>query len=73
MAELERRAPVNGEPFGTISWAEHVEASAAYRDRFRNEQTAERIAERGGYGWQELQDFLGHKPKTWLPPVQPQP
>jgi hypothetical protein len=71
-----RRAPVQGErgqnyrppraskPAGTITWAEHLEAWGGYNARYPG-QSAERMAERGGFSWYELCDFLGHEPKTW--------
>lgn len=69
----ERRALVQAEgsaggkrrPAGTISWAEHVEAWRAYAKKYRNDQSAERLAERGGFGYLELTELLGHEPKTW--------
>lgn len=71
----ERRAPVQGdrsmakgqpgrEP-GTISWEEHVRAWEEYARRYGRDQSAERIAERGGFGYRELTDQLGHAPETW--------
>lgn len=71
------RAPVQGdsrlpkgqpgrEP-GSISWAEHLEAYTDYAKRYGSSQTAERLAERGGFGYRELQDHLGHAPVTWVP------
>jgi len=67
------RAPVQQEydprreriPAGTISWEEHEEAWAAYAKRFGKYQSAERIAERGGFGYFELVEFLGRRPTTW--------
>lgn len=73
-----RRAPVQGcdariprgtpgrEP-GTVAWAEHVEAWYDYARRYSNGQSAERIAERGGFGYDELVDHLGYAPRTWEP------
>lgn len=65
-----RRAPVQGTPdvrsAGTIAWQEHVEAWTAYAARYSG-QSAERIAERGGFDYQELLQFLGHEPTTWMP------
>lgn len=73
-----RRAPVQGdsarvlpgrpgrEP-GTVEWAEHVEAWSDYAKRYGRDQSAERIAERGGFGYRELTDHLGHAPTTWEP------
>lgn len=65
----ERRAPVQrdrdrGKPAGSISWGEHLEAWNYYASRWPG-QSAERIAERGGFGYGELQQFLGHDPVTW--------
>lgn len=71
----ERRAPVQGDygiprgkpghSSGTIAWEEHELAWQAYAKRFGRDQSAERIAERAGFGYQELIDYLGHPPKTW--------
>lgn len=70
----ERIAPVQADrgprplhPAGTISWAEHEEAWLGYAERFGAHQSAERIAERHGFCWNELVRFLGHEPKTWRP------
>ena len=75
--EKVRRAPVQGsrriprgQPGhlpGTISWAEHVEAWEDYAKRCGRDQSAERIAERGGFGHSELVNHLGHLPTTWEP------
>jgi len=71
-----RRAPVqadhvgrsgDGSGPGTISWAEHEQAWRKYAGRHGAGQSAERIAERGGFGYAELQLFLGHDPETWTP------
>ena len=59
------RAPVQS-PRGTIAWAEHVEAWEQYAKRYRG-QSAERIAERGGFGYHELVTFLGRDPETFVP------
>ena len=65
-----RRAPLQGEsqpnpvPRGTISWAEHLECHAAYAVHHPG-QSAERMAERGGFGWREFVNFTGHEPKSW--------
>ena len=58
------RAP-DAKPAGTISWAEHVEAWTAYSARYGHEQSAERIAERGGFDYYELREYLGREPTTW--------
>jgi hypothetical protein len=73
-----RRAPVQGSTHdrhgrpaprgpGTISWDEHERAWAAYALKYGRDQSAQRIADRGGFGWTELVDLLGHEPTTWAP------
>ena len=67
----EKRAPVQaersmGKPAGTVSWDEHVKAWKTYHKRYPG-QSAERIAERAGFSYGELVDFLGHEPTTWQP------
>lgn len=71
-----RRAPVQGEYAtpgdsargpGTITWEEHLAAYAGYSGMYGTSQSAERLAERGGFGYRELVDFLGHEPTTWTP------
>lgn len=54
-------------PSGTVTWEEHLEAYAAYAKRYGHQQSAERLAERGGFGYYEISDLLGHEPKTWEP------
>jgi len=70
----ERRAPVQGEygarlrvPPGSIAWWEHEEAWRAYTVICGCDQSAERIAERHGFSYGELQMFLGRDPTTWKP------
>jgi hypothetical protein len=58
-------APVQS-PRGTISWAEHVEAWTDYAKRYGDRQSAERIAERAGFGYNELVTHLGHAPLTFV-------
>jgi sterol desaturase/sphingolipid hydroxylase (fatty acid hydroxylase superfamily) len=67
------RAPVQGEatndrrgyrPPGHVAWDEHVLAWKEYH-RHHHEQDAGRIAERGGFGFWEMADLLGHEPRTW--------
>jgi hypothetical protein len=73
----ERTAPVQGDsgwwiprhaathkPPGVIDWTEHMEAWRAYNER-HPDQSAERLAERGGFDWSELVMFLGREPTTW--------
>ena len=66
----ERRAPVQaekGKPQGTIAWSEHVEIWTKYAAKYGNDQTAERIAERHGFGYYEIARITGSEPKTWKP------
>lgn len=50
---------------GTVAWAEHAEAWEVYAKRYGREQSAERINERGGFGYNEIAMLLGHEPTTW--------
>lgn len=52
-------------PPGTIDWAEHLEVWELYAKRYGRDQSAERMAQRGGFSYGELLMFLGHAPKTW--------
>lgn len=66
--ETHRRKP--GEPGhgdGTISWAEHMLAYASYANECGRSQSAETLAQRGGFGWFELVRYLGRDPQTWEP------
>ena len=73
----ERRAPVQSSKMesgpqekrdaGTITWSEYLEAYAEYARRYGTSQSAERLAERSGFGYNELCVFLGHEPNTWVP------
>lgn len=54
-------------PPGSVLWAEHCEGWKQYARRFGEDQSAERIAERGGFGYYELTEYLGHNPTTWEP------
>lgn len=54
-------------PAGSIEWSEHLLAWSEYARRYGHDQSAERLAERGGFGWGELCMFLGHEPTTWKP------
>lgn len=71
----ERRAPVQADwhprhpkyrPGGSVSWEEHAEAWRAYAARYGYQQSAERIAERGGFSRWELVDQLGREPSTFM-------
>lgn len=55
-----------GHGAGTIAWAEHELAWGAYAERYGRNQSAERIDERGGFGYLELIKFLGRAPETWV-------
>jgi hypothetical protein len=47
---------------GTISWEEHEEAYLGYAKRFPSsarDQDAEKIAQRGGFGYWEATEYLG--------------
>ncbi|MCU0677819.1 MAG: hypothetical protein MUE69_34205 [Myxococcota bacterium] len=76
----EERAPVQGDggrdargrgpwktPPGTIAWSEHLEVYEAYAKRFGRSQSAERMAERGGFGKAEAEKLLGRPLATWKP------
>jgi hypothetical protein len=67
----DRRVPLQATkdvgPAGTITWAEHVEIWEAYARRHGRSQSAERIAERGGFGQGEAGTFLGREPRTFQP------
>lgn len=68
----ERRAPVQASKPeanhpGTVAWEEHEHAWEAYAQQFGRTQSAERIAERGGFSYYELKLFLGRAPTTWKP------
>jgi hypothetical protein len=71
----ERRALIQGdrgipkgspgrEP-GTVSWAEHEEAWAKYARRYGEDQSAERINQRGGFSYREIATLLNRPPSTW--------
>lgn len=55
---------------GTVSWMEHVEAWKVYAERFGDDQSAKVVAQRGGFGYFELMEYLGRKPRTWRPTKQ---
>lgn len=50
---------------GTVAWEEHAEAWEGYARRYGKDQSAERLAQRGGFGYAEITGHLGHQPKTW--------
>lgn len=56
------RAPVQAGPkgpAGTITWAEHLRVWEAYARRYGKGQSAERIAESGGFGHGEIEMLTG--------------
>lgn len=57
-------APVQA-PYGTVAWWEHLAAWNVYHKKHTN-QSAERIAERSGFGFGELTTLLGHEPTTYI-------
>ena len=69
----EKRIPVQATrslnmPEGTISKSEHLEAWEGYAKRYgRDYQSARRIAQRGGFDYAELLEFLGRDPVSWKP------
>jgi len=65
----QKRAPIqaeNGHPRGTISWEEHLEIWLAYDKKYHCGQSAERIAERGGFGYTEATELVGRELRTWI-------
>lgn len=62
----DRRKTGPGVCRGTITWDEHLLAWAAYAVR-HSDQDANKIAERGGFGYDELVKYLGREPTTWVP------
>lgn len=64
-SRLPQGSPAKGP--GTIAWAEHACAWGGYALDRGGGQSAERIAERGGFSYPELMVYLGHEPETWAP------
>lgn len=58
-----KRAPVV--PGGSIAWSEHEAAWVAYSRVHGTAQSADDIAERGGFSIGELADLLQRQPSTW--------
>jgi hypothetical protein len=52
-------------PDGFISWEEHVKVWELYHKKWSSSQSAERIAERGGFYMDEVVELLGQQPMTW--------
>ncbi len=69
-----KRAPVQADHYsrpkpargpGSITWAEHLLAWSGYAHENGRGQTAQRMAERGGFSYHELTVYLGREPTTW--------
>jgi hypothetical protein len=54
-------------PPGTISDEEFRAIYECYVARYGRGQSAERLAERGGFGYAEIVALTGKPPKTWQP------
>jgi hypothetical protein len=52
---------------GTVTWSEHLEIWQLYAAKFGTDQSAERMAERGGFAFLEATELLGHAPRSWTP------
>jgi len=50
---------------GTITWREHCEVWAKYVLLYGVDQSAARLAERGGFSWAEADELLGKPLQTW--------
>lgn len=66
-APVQASLPTHQKGPGTISWEEHLEAWHGYAARYGSSQTAERLAERGGFSYGDLLMFLKREPTTWQP------
>jgi len=74
-SKVERTAPIQGDrtaqgkkdPDGTITWKEHLLVHEKYAKKYGTSQSAERIAERGGFGFREATELLGEPLKTFRP------
>lgn len=62
----DRQARRGPKPQGHVSWEEHLEAWTEYH-RHHDQQDADTIARRGGFGYWEITDLLGREPTTWEP------
>lgn len=68
MRGMVRRAPVQGDrtnPPGSIDWEEHLAVYDCYAVKYGRDQSAERLAQRGGFGKQEAEMLLGRPLRTW--------
>lgn len=64
-----KKTKVDGKPRGpgTVAWSEFLLAMSDYAQKYGTQQGPERMAERGGLCYAELEDHLGYAPKTWEP------
>lgn len=60
-------APEKGKGPGSIAWEEHERIWAVYAAKYGAAQSAQRMAERGGFGYREIVFLTGNEPTTWLP------
>lgn len=70
--QADRRAIVSSDPWlqrgtaghepGTVTWSEHLQAWKQYARDGHRSLSAERINERGGFGYSEITKLLGHAP-----------
>lgn len=66
--DLLRRVKVEGKTWrtgGTIDWEEHLKAWKRYDTIYHNGQSADTIANRGGWHIDDLIEYLGHHPKSF--------
>ena len=70
LCEDDPRRADDAKPAGTITWDEHERAWRVYDRKYGPGQSAERIVERGGFGYEELVEFLGHESETWVARAQ---
>lgn len=66
--QVERRGKTKPGPV-SVPWSVAERAWVAYAQRYGTEQSVERLAERGGFGWSEMDDlFPGWRDATdaWL-------
>ncbi len=64
----EKRHPMNRIPEGSVPWKLAECAYEVYSHIYGTDQSLERLAERGGFGWVELTVFLSarrYPKKSW--------
>ncbi len=52
---------------GTMTWEEHLEVFEKYAAKYGHAQSAERLAERGGFSKAEAEQLIGRPLRTWEP------